>query len=245
MSRNIYRNVGLQKQARSHRSKAPLYPLPVVGTPGKRIAFDLVGPYPCTSRGHKYILTSICYFSRYPEAILLKRVDEISVASAMVEIFSRSALPSEILTGRGSVFVGKLMSQLCKMLDIKPIRTSPYHPETDGLLERWHSALLAMLKKATIDKKDWDLYLPFVLFAYRQTPHTVTGFSPFQLIYGFNVRGPLEILRDNWVDGCVAETTLIDWVEQLKMNLMDFSVIVGDRSALAKCKMKVLYDKSS
>ena len=137
------------------------------------------------------------------------------------------------------------MSQLCKMLDIKPIRTSPYHPETDGLLERWHSDLLAMLKKATIDKKDWDLYLPFVLFAYRQTPHTVTGFSQFQLIYGFNVRGPLEILRDNWVDGCVAETTLIDWVEQLKMNLMDFSVIAGDRSALAKCKMKVLYDKSS
>ena len=104
---------------------------------------------------------------------------------------------------------------------------------------------LCWQKKATIDKKDWDLYLPFVLFAYRQTPHTVTGFSPFQLIYGFNVRGPLEILRDNWVDGCVAETTLIDWVEQLKTNLMDFSVIAGDRSALAKCKMKVLYDKSS
>ena len=80
--------------------------------------------------------------------------------------------------------------------------------------------------------------MPFVLFAYIQTPHTVIGFSSFQLIYGFNVRGPLEILRDNWVDGCVAETTLIDWVEQLKTNLMDFS-------ALAKCKTKVLYDKSS
>ena len=141
VKKNIQECGSCQKQARSHRSKAPL--LPVVGTPGKWIAFDLVGPYPCTSRGHKYILTSICYFSRYPEANPLKRVDEISVASAMVEIFSRSALPSEILTGRGSVFVGKLMSQLCKMLDIKPIRTSPYHPETDGLLERWHSALLA------------------------------------------------------------------------------------------------------
>ena len=102
-------------------------------------------------------MTSICYFSRYPEAIPLKKVDEISVASAMVDIFSRSGLPSEILTDRGSVFVRKLMSQLCKMLDIKPIRTSPYHPETDGLLECWHSDLLAMLMKATIDKKDWDI----------------------------------------------------------------------------------------
>ena len=119
----------LSETARSHRSKAPLYPLPVVGTPFKRIAFDLVGQYPCISRGHKYILTSICYFSRYSEAIPLKRVDEISVASAMVEIFSRSGLPSEILTDRGSVFVRKLMSQLCKMLDIKPICISPYHPK--------------------------------------------------------------------------------------------------------------------
>jgi len=234
-----------QKQARCNKSKAPLHPLPIVGTPFKRIAFDLVGPYPCTSKGHKYILTSICYFSRYPEAIPLKKVDEQSVATAMIEIFSRSGIPSEILTDQGSVFMGKLMSQLCSMLGIKPIRTSPYHPQTDGLLERWHSDLLAMLKKAASDKKDWDLYLPYVLFAYRQTPHTVTGFSPFQLIYGFNVRGPLEILRDNWIDGCVSDMNLIEWVEQLRMNLLDFSVIAGDRTALAKCKMKKHYDKSS
>jgi len=69
-------------------------------------------------------------------------------------------------------------------------------------------------------------------------PHT-TGFSPFQLIYGFNVREPLEIRQDNWTDGCVAEHSLIDWVKQLKVNLMDFFVIAGDCSALVKCNMKV------
>ena len=61
-----------QKLARHHRFKAPLHPLPIVHTPFKRIAFDLAGPYPYSSRGRKYILTSICYFSRYPEAIPLK-----------------------------------------------------------------------------------------------------------------------------------------------------------------------------
>ena len=56
------------------------------------------------------------------------------------------------------------------------------------------------------DKKDWDLYLPFVLFAYRHTP---TGYSPFQLIYGFNVRGPLEVLCDSWIDGDVLSVLLL------------------------------------
>ena len=234
-----------QKHSKYHKSKAPLHPLPIVGRPFQRIAFDLVGPYPRTKRNYKYLPTCICYFSRYPEAIPLRNVDECSVASAMVEVFSRTGIPSEILTDQGSVFVGKLMKQMCQLLNITPIKTSPYHPETDGLLERWHADLLSMLKKATTDKRDWDLYLPYVLFAYRQTPHTVTGFSPFQLIYGHNVRGPLEVLRDNWIDGNTIESNLVEWVQQLKSNMADFAVIAGDRTALAKAKMKSYYNKTA
>ena len=79
---------------------------------------DLVGPYPRTSRGFKYLLTCVCYFSRYPEGIPLKKLDECSVANATVEVFSHTGLPEEILTDQGSVFVGKLMKQLCKILRV-------------------------------------------------------------------------------------------------------------------------------
>ena len=96
---------------------------------------------------HLYLL-----FSKYPEAIPLHKVDETCVAQAMVEVFSRTGLPAEILTYQGSVFMGKLMKQLCVTLSIERIRTSPNHPETDILLERWHPNLLSMLNKATIDK---------------------------------------------------------------------------------------------
>ena len=185
-----------QKQAKDHIHKANLQPLSILGCPFQRIAFDIVGPYPLTKKNHMYILTSICYFSSYPEAISLTKVDETSVAEAMIEIFSRCGLPAEILTYQGSVFMGKLMNQLCKLISIKPIHTSPYHPQTDGLLERWHADILAMLKQATNCKTDWDLFVPHVIFAYRQTPHSLTGFSPFQLIYGVNVRGSLEVLRE-------------------------------------------------
>ena len=134
------------------------------------MAFYIVDPYPRIKSGFKYILTTICYFSRYPDAIPLKKVDEQSVASAMVKIFSSTGIAEKILTYQGSVFMGHLMKQLCGILRITPIRTSPYHPETDGLLERWHHDLLSMLKKASNDKCDWDSFFPFVLFAQKQTP---------------------------------------------------------------------------
>ena len=94
--------------------------------------------------------------------------------------------------------MGRLMKQLYPVLQISPIRTSAYYSQTDGLLERWHADLLS---KATFHKKDRKLYLHNVLFAYRAMPHTVTEFSPFQHIYGHDVRGPLEVLCGNWMDG--------------------------------------------
>ena len=81
-----------------------------------------------------------------------------------------------------------------------------------------------MLKKAINCKMNWDLFLPHVLCAYRQTPHSITGFSPFQLIYGVNVRGPLEVLRDNWLEAPVIK--LVERVENIKLNLCDFNLLL-------------------
>ena len=138
----------------------------------------------------------MCYASKYPEAISLKRVDAQSVAEGMVEVYSRRiGLPTEILTDPGTVFMSALPKQLCDMLEIKRIRTSPYHPDSDRMLERWHASMKPMIKKTELDHRDWDKCLKYLLFAYRSTPHSVTGFSPFELIYGRDVRGPLELLR--------------------------------------------------
>lgn len=112
------------------------------------MAFDLVGPLTRTKAGNKYLLTTICMGSRYPDALPLKRVDAVTVAEAMMELFSRTGLPAEMLTDQGSVFTSKLMNELCKLLDIKALKTSPYHPQTNGCLERWHGSLKAMLRKA-------------------------------------------------------------------------------------------------
>ena len=85
------------------------------------------------------------------------------------------------------------------MLQVHPIKTTPYHPQTDGLVERLNQTLKSMLKKAAIGEgKDWDKLIPYLLFAYREVPQSSTGFSPFELLYGRAVRGPLDILRETW-----------------------------------------------
>ena len=234
-----------QMAARNDRGKAPLIPLPVITVPFSRLAFDVVGPLPRTKSGYKYILTCMCYASKYPEAIPLKKVDAQSVAEAMVEVFSRTGLPDEVLTDQGGVFMSALCKQMCELLQIKTLWTSPYHPQSDGILERWHASLKSMLKKAQGDRKDWDKYLKYLLFAYRSAPHSVTGFTPFELIYGRDVRGPLEMLKCAWLDGELPEKSLHDWVEQLKDRMEVMSQLASSREKAAKVKMKSNYDKKA
>ena len=85
----------------------------------------------------------------------------------------------EILTDQGSNFTSQLLKELYRMLKITPIQTSPYHPQTDGLVERFNATLKSMLKKMSKDDlSEWDRWLPYLLFAYREVPNESTGFSP-------------------------------------------------------------------
>ena len=234
-----------QKASRNDHSRTPLVPLPVITVPFSRLAFDVVGPLPRTRSGFKNVLTCTCYASKYPEAIPLKRVDAQSVAEGMVEVYSRTGLSTEILTDQGTVFMSALHKQLCDVLEIKRIRTSPYQPESDGMLERWHASMKSMIKKTEPDHRDWDKCLKYLLFAYRSTPHSGTGFSPFELIYGRDVRGPLELLKDGWMSGELPERGLHGWVEQLKERMEAMAQLASTREKAGKVRMKQTYDKKA
>ena len=95
-------------------------------------------------------------------------------------MFARLGIPEEILTDQGSNFTSQLLAELYRLLHVHPIRTSPYHPQTDGLVERFNQTLKSMLRKAATEEgKDWDKLVPYLLFAYREVPQGSTGFSPF------------------------------------------------------------------
>ncbi len=183
----------------SQRGRAPLQPLPVISAPFRRIAMDIVGPLENSSAGHRYILVVSNYATRYPEAFPLRSITTPKIIHALVQLFSRVGIPEEILTDQGTNFTSRLMGQLNKQLGITAIRTTPYHPQTDGLVERFNQTLKNMLRKFVADTgRDWDKWLPFVLFAYREVPQASTGFAPFELLYGWQVQGPLDLLKKSW-----------------------------------------------
>ena len=142
------------------------------------------------------MLTAVCTATHWPKAAALNSITAKSVAEAAIDIFSRMGLPLQILTDRGAQFTSSLSKQLTTVLNIEHLRTTAYHPQSNGILERLHATLEAMLGKATALGFDWVQQLPFVVFALRQAPNKSTGFSPFELVYGHKVRSPLDILYE-------------------------------------------------
>ncbi len=183
-------------------------PLPIIRTPFSRLAMDMVGPLPPTLEGHRYILTVCDYGTRYPEAFALKSTTSKDVAKALMEMFSRTGIPEEILTDRGSNFCSELMREFYAMMGIRSTKTSAYHPQTDGMAERFNGTLkLGLRKYVERFQGQWNKALPYILFAYRETPHTTTGLSPFELTFGRTPKGPLYVLKRQWTS---AESTTED-----------------------------------
>ncbi|GFO41871.1 Pol polyprotein [Plakobranchus ocellatus] len=93
--------------------------------------------------------------------------------------------------------MSQVLREFNSLTNIKHFLSSPYHPQTNGVVERFHSTLKGMLRKLAFDSpSNWCQYLNAALFAYRCQVHTSTGYSPFFLLYGRSPRGPVEILHD-------------------------------------------------
>ena len=183
-------------------TRVPLMKMPLIDTPFKRVAVDIVGPiHPITDRHNRYILTMVDYATRYPEAIPLKSVTTVEVAEAMVDMFSRLGVPEEILSDQGAQFMSEVMQEVSRMLSVKRLVSTPYHPICNGLCEKFNGTLKRMLKRLCENKpKDWDRYVNAALFAYREAPQESTVFAPFELLYGRTVRGPVQILKQLWTE---------------------------------------------
>lgn len=143
----------------SHHFRSPLVPLPIIEVPFERIGMDLVGPVVKSARGHQHILVILDYATRYPEAIPLRNTSAKAIAKELVQVFSRVGIPKEILTDQGTPFMSRVTKELCILYKISHLRTSVYHPQTDGLVERFNKTLKNMLKKV-VDKdgRNWDFF---------------------------------------------------------------------------------------
>lgn len=204
---------------------------------------DMVGPLPPTEEGHRFILTVCDYGSRYPEAFPLKSTTSQDVAEALVEMFSHTGIPEEILTDRGTNFCSELMEEFLKMFGVCHIKTSAYHPETDSMVERYNATLKHGLRKYVDQfQGQWNKAIPYHLFAFRELPHTATGLSPFELIYGHNPRGPLNVLEEEWVEPTRAKESTISHLLEVYRRLEMARAVADCTEKQNKADMKDAYD---
>lgn len=235
--------------AKGRISKVPLGKVPIIETPFKRVAVDIIGPIcPATSRGNRFALTLVDYATRYPEAVALKNIETETVAEAMVSMFSRLGIPEEILSDQGSQFTSGLMREISRLLSMRQLTTTPYHPQCNGLVERFNGTLKTMLRRLCVERpKDWDRYIDPLLFAYREAPQESLGFSPFEMLYGRNLRGPMKILRELWTkEQSEPEVrTTYEYVVDLRNRLQDTWDLAHEQLAKAQKSQKKFYDLKS
>ncbi len=177
-----------------------------VGSPMERVAVDVLGPLPETDAGNKYLLLAVDYFSKWPEAFPLPNQEAQTVAEVLVhEMICRFGVPLQIHSDQGRNFESTVFSEMCRLLGIKKTRTTPLHPQGDGVVERLNRTLEAQLSKFVDDhQRDWDRLVPLMIMAYRTAEHDTTGYSPAKVMMGHNLRLPMDLIYER-PDGEVLE----------------------------------------
>lgn len=167
----------------------------IAGRPFEIVGVDFVGPLKTTANGFNYILVFVDYFTRWPEAFPVVAADAATCASMLVtEIVSRHGVPVQLISDRGTHFMGALAQETFARLGVRHTPTSPYHQAANGQVERFVQTLKKMLATA-LDGQDahWDALLPGALFAYRTAEHTSTGVAPARALYGRDLLAPLDV----------------------------------------------------
>ena len=138
-------NVPPVNHRHARRRRAPMQS-GLVGTPMQRVAMDILGPLPVTAREKKYVLVVSDYFTKWVEAYPMPNMEAKTVAELFVNQFiARFGVPDILHTDQGRNFESLLMKETCQLLGVQKTRTSPYHPQSDGLIERFNRTLFNML----------------------------------------------------------------------------------------------------
>ncbi|KAL5516223.1 hypothetical protein EMCRGX_G001504 [Ephydatia muelleri] len=222
-----------QCQKRNPPQPHPLAPLGSIKCtyPFDVISWDIMGPLPLSTKGHKYILVITDLFSKWVEAFPLAVTDSETLASVLMD----------------EIVCSQVICALCKRLGINKTRTTAYHPQGNGQVERFNRTLEAILSKVVAEnQRDWDCHIPKALFAYRTAFHESSGYSPFRVNFGRSPILPIDIAVgqlnvQEYGEG--GEPTVPQYVETLNKSLRKIFSDVKEQLASAHDRSKKRYDK--
>ena len=228
----------------SRKVKAPMG-IMTVGAPWDRLSTDIVGPFPVTPRGNKYILVVTDHFSKWVEIFPIPdQSASVCAEKILNEVIARFGCPYELLSDQGRNYESVIFSELCKLLEIKKKRTSPGNPRCNGQTERFNRTMVQMIKAYLKGQEDeWDRNLGCLAAAYRATVHESTGLTPNLLVLGREVRLPAEVMFGK--RAMTSETDIVNYgqyVTDLRGHLQHGHTVARKHLAAATKRQKDGYD---
>ena len=176
----------------------------IADRPMQRIAVDVLGPLPESTKGNKYIIVVADYFTKWTEAYPVPDHQAKTIAQELVKnFFTRFGMPERIHSDQGRDFQSCLFKELCELLEIEKTTTTPWHPQSDGMVERFNRTIETLLRQCVEENQlDWDIQLPFCCAAYRSALHSTTGHTPNTMMLGRELPMPKHMLQqvpEKWV----------------------------------------------
>ena len=230
------------QQVKGNTDRAKLQPITSTAF-NEMLCCDLVGPLNTSKSGNNYILTMGDHFTKWMEAVPIKDKSAKTVANKVIDTWiCRYGAPSTILTDCGTEFEAEFRNVLCKSFKIKKVRTTPYHPMTNGMLERNHRTLKSVLQCLVNSyDNDWDEHLQLAMCAFRSAVHDSTGHEPYQLVFG--TRMPLPIERVINPHELELDTEYSDSLKELQDNKLKLISACWQIAQKARDSYRSQYDK--
>ena len=218
------------------RNKAPMQRI-FTSRPMEVWAMDIVGSLACTAFAFRYILVATDLFSKWVETVPLINQTAESVAKAFVQnVVLRHGPPKTLLTDQGTNFESCLMQEVCRLLGTRKIRTSPFHPRTDGQTERTNRTIKEWVASSG---GDWEKQLPYVTYGINCAPNAATRLSPFQVVFG---RQP-SLFEHTRVDSPFDSVS--DYAKEFRRNMRLFHQMAGSSAEESKRNFAEKYNAAN
>ena len=224
-----------QQSKLSMPQRAPLTNVPVE-RPWEMIAVDIL-EVPISSNNNRYLLVVQDYFTKWAEAIPLPDQTATRITAELIKLFCTHGHPDILHSDQGRIFKSTILAQTLQAFGVTKSRTTVYHPQGDGMVERFNCSLLQLLRMYVETQSEWERYLPLVLYAYCTSVHSATGSSPFLLMYGrSHSQAPLT---------CPPAFDAQSYPAHLQAKLAELCDWVESNLAAVAHKQKSAYDRHS
>jgi len=201
-----------QRYDKTSPSRAKMQQREIVSTHFEWVAVDLMGPFPAATGGYRFLLTVIDLATRWPEAIPLRTTTAKIITRELTNVFCRCGFPTALVSDNGHQFVGKSFVKWLAEKGIQHVKSSPYHPQWNGVVERLHRTLNTMISKIAGSRGNWAAVVPMALYFIRASLCEATGISPFLAKQGWEPQTPLQLLYKVWAQQDLGEVDLEEWV---------------------------------